>query len=41
MGDWDPTDRIKGWNAETGKEKGLDYAESFRVFTLVQSDEDE
>jgi LmbE family N-acetylglucosaminyl deacetylase len=36
MGDWDPTDRIKEWNAEVGKEKGLTYAESFRVITLMQ-----
>jgi LmbE family N-acetylglucosaminyl deacetylase len=36
MGDWDPTERIKGWNLEVGKEKGLDYAESFRVITLVR-----
>jgi hypothetical protein len=41
MGDWDPTERIKGWNAETGKDKGLAYAESFRVITLVQPDADE
>jgi LmbE family N-acetylglucosaminyl deacetylase len=38
MGDWDPTERIKGWNAEVGQEKGLAYAESFRVVTLVQPD---
>jgi LmbE family N-acetylglucosaminyl deacetylase len=38
MGDWDPTDRIKGWNAEVGKEKELAYAECFRVVTLVQPD---
>ncbi|HSR29969.1 MAG TPA: PIG-L deacetylase family protein, partial [Anaerolineae bacterium] len=38
MGDWDPTERIKSWNAETGKDKGLTYAESFRVITLVQPD---
>jgi LmbE family N-acetylglucosaminyl deacetylase len=38
MGDWDPTDRIKGWNAEVGKEKELAYAESFRVVTLVRPD---
>jgi len=36
MGDWDPTDMIKEWNAEVGKEKGLAYAESFRVITLVR-----
>jgi LmbE family N-acetylglucosaminyl deacetylase len=41
MGDWDPTDRIKAWSAETGKEKGLAYAERFRVITLVKPDADE
>ncbi len=34
MGDWDPTEMIKEWGAETGKEKGLAYAESFLVITL-------
>jgi LmbE family N-acetylglucosaminyl deacetylase len=34
MGDWDPTEMIKEWNAETGKEKALAYAESYRVITL-------
>ena len=38
MGDWDPTEMIKMWNAETGKEKGLAYAESYRVITLVRPD---
>jgi LmbE family N-acetylglucosaminyl deacetylase len=38
MGDWDPTERIKQWSAETGKDKGLAHAESFRVITLVQPD---
>jgi LmbE family N-acetylglucosaminyl deacetylase len=41
MGDWDPTGRIKSWSAEVGKDKGLAYAESFRMFTLVQPEEDE
>jgi LmbE family N-acetylglucosaminyl deacetylase len=41
MGDWDPTERIKGWAAEVGKEKGLEMAERFRVITLVRSEEDE
>ena len=41
MGDWDPTERIKGWSAETGKDKGLAYAESFRVITLVQPEADD
>jgi LmbE family N-acetylglucosaminyl deacetylase len=34
VGDWDPTEMIKAWNAEAGKERGLAYAESYRVFTL-------
>jgi LmbE family N-acetylglucosaminyl deacetylase len=38
MGDWDPTERVKGWNAIVGKEKGLAYAESYRVITLEQPD---
>jgi LmbE family N-acetylglucosaminyl deacetylase len=38
LGDWDPTERIKGWNAEVGKEKGFAYAENYRVITLVQPD---
>lgn len=39
LGDWDPTERVKGWAAE--RAKGLDaaYVESFRVITL-KSDED-
>ena len=38
MGDWDPTEMIKEWNAETGKEKGLAYAKSYRVITLERPD---
>lgn len=34
MGDWDPSEMLKGWSVEAGKEKGLAYAESYRVFTL-------
>lgn len=37
MGDWDPTEMIKEWSAEAGKEKGLAHAESYRVFTLDQA----
>ena len=36
MGDWDPTDRIKEWNASVGEEKGMDFAENYRVITLVR-----
>jgi LmbE family N-acetylglucosaminyl deacetylase len=34
MEDWDPTEMIKQWGADTGKEKGLAYAESYLVITL-------
>ncbi len=38
MGDWDPTEMIKEWSAETGKEKGVAYAESYRAITLERPD---
>jgi LmbE family N-acetylglucosaminyl deacetylase len=41
MGDWDPTERITEWSAETGKAQEMAHAESFRVITLVRPDEDE
>jgi LmbE family N-acetylglucosaminyl deacetylase len=34
MGEWDPTEMIREWSREAGQEKGLEYAESYRVFTL-------
>lgn len=36
IGDWDPTEMVKEWSAEVGKEQGLAHAESYRVFTLRQ-----
>lgn len=36
LGDWDPTERIMEWSAETGKDKGLAHAESFRMIVLVR-----
>ena len=36
---WDPSDRIRQWAKEVGKGKEMDYAEGYRVITLV-SDED-
>jgi LmbE family N-acetylglucosaminyl deacetylase len=36
MGDWDPSEMMREWAAETGKEKGLKAAEAFRVMTLVE-----
>jgi len=34
MGDWNPAEMIRRWAAETGQEKGLAFAESFRRITL-------
>lgn len=34
MGDWDPAEPVKKWNAETGKEAGYQYAERFLRITL-------
>lgn len=39
MKDWDPEPRIKEWAAEHARGKEMEYAEAFRVVTLV-SDED-
>jgi LmbE family N-acetylglucosaminyl deacetylase len=35
MGDWDPTDSLKHWASENAKGKEMQYAEAFRVVTLV------
>jgi LmbE family N-acetylglucosaminyl deacetylase len=39
LGDWDPTEMIKAWASESGREKGLVYAESYRVITLQRLQE--
>jgi LmbE family N-acetylglucosaminyl deacetylase len=36
LGDWDPTDEMRKWAAETGRKKGLKAAEAFKVMTLVE-----
>ncbi|MGA2490602.1 MAG: PIG-L deacetylase family protein [Anaerolineales bacterium] len=36
LGDWDPTDMLRQWAADTGKKKGLKAAEAFKVMTLVE-----
>jgi LmbE family N-acetylglucosaminyl deacetylase len=36
LGDWDPTAMMREWAADTGKEKGLQAAEAFKVMTLVE-----
>ncbi|MEZ4516551.1 MAG: PIG-L deacetylase family protein [Chloroflexota bacterium] len=40
LGDWDPTDRIKEWSAETGQKVGFDYAEAFWRITVHDPAED-
>ena len=39
MGEWDPEPMLREWSADAAKGKEMQYAESFRVITLV-SDED-
>jgi LmbE family N-acetylglucosaminyl deacetylase len=39
MGEWDPEPMLREWSREAAKGKEMQYAESFRVITLV-SDED-
>ncbi len=39
IGDWDPSDMMKEWAKDEGKEKGLEAAEAFRVMVLVEEEE--
>lgn len=39
MGDWDPGEQIRQWAAASAKGKEMQYAESFRVISLVKDDE--
>lgn len=36
LGNWDPTEEMTKWATETGKEKGLQAAEAYRVMTLEE-----
>jgi LmbE family N-acetylglucosaminyl deacetylase len=36
LGDWDPEERIRGWNAEIGRRVGFSYAERFLRITLKE-----
>ncbi len=38
MKDWDPADRIRRWTSDTAKGKEMQYAEAFRVITLVDDE---
>lgn len=39
MNGWDPEERIKDWASKTAEENGMQYAEAFRVVTLVSDEE--
>jgi LmbE family N-acetylglucosaminyl deacetylase len=39
MGEWDPEKMIREWAAEDGKEKGMAYAEAYKVM-ILQNDEE-
>jgi LmbE family N-acetylglucosaminyl deacetylase len=41
IGDWDPLDMMKEWAEDEGKEKGVKYAESFRVMVLKEEKPEE
>ncbi len=41
IGDWDPTDMMKEWAKDEGKEKGLEAAEAFRVMILKEEEKKE
>ena len=38
MKDFDPEEMVRGWAAESAKGKEMDYAESFRIVTLVDDE---
>jgi hypothetical protein len=40
LGEWDPTERTLRRAREAGKLMGMDYAETFRVITLVRPETD-
>lgn len=39
--DWDPEKRMREWAREEGKEKGLQYAEAFKVMILEEEEKPE
>jgi LmbE family N-acetylglucosaminyl deacetylase len=39
LGDWDPEKMIREWAAEEGKEKGMAYAEAYKVMILENEDD--
>ena len=41
IGDWDPSDMMKQWSKDEGKDKGLEAAEAFRVMVLKEEEKKE
>lgn len=39
LGEWNPEKMMREWAAEDGKEKGLAFAEAFKVMVLVKDEE--
>ena len=39
MGDWDPEPMVREWAGEIAKGKEMEYAEGFRVITLISDDD--
>jgi LmbE family N-acetylglucosaminyl deacetylase len=39
MGEWDPEPMLRQWSRDAGKGKEMEYAESFRVMTIVPDEE--
>ena len=39
MGEWDPEPMLREWSGDAAKGKEMQYAESFRVITLVSDDD--
>ena len=39
LGDWDPEEMLRKWAEEEGKEKGLAYAEAYKVMILEEQEE--
>jgi LmbE family N-acetylglucosaminyl deacetylase len=34
LGDWDPSEEMRRWGSEAGKDHGMAFAESFKVMVL-------
>lgn len=39
LGEWDPESMVRQWSREAGKGKEMEYAETYRVMTIVSDEE--